>query len=241
MDEHRGIGIAVPGPWHDRSELVRAIAASNEAKALFAGLILMDVERKRHVELQVYDRDDDLVRAMTKGSANAFDEATLAAIGDHVILPVLRFEAGGDDLAERLAFFTTAMRKAGGLGVMIEASGVAHPWERWEPLLAKGDPHSLYQALIVRVKGAGELASFGMRQFDLPDALVPANDLEAAWTLADFDIYRWVENPQLKSGHTFSRKADAPRYRLQLVEDARYAKGHHYLNPHGVWHLTRAG
>ena len=239
MDENAGIWIAIPGPWKDQSGLVRAIAQTNDAKVLFAGMILLDVERKRHVELIVHDRDEELALSMRKGSGDAFDEATIAAIAANGTVSMLRLEIS-DDVAERLSFFTSAMRKAGGLGVQIEASGVAHPWQRWIDLVTKGDPHSLYQALMVHVAGEGDLTSFGMRQVDLPDASTPQTaGPEAAWLLTAFNLYQWFERPTFKSGQTFSMDETAPRYRLRHVPDERYEPGHPYLNPHGVWQLTQ--
>jgi hypothetical protein len=238
MDEPSGILIAVPGPWRSRTELVQAIAASNAAKAMFAGLILLDVEGQRHVELVAHDHDPDLARSMHAGSAGAFDDVTQAAIGAHGLLPVIRVDAALEGLAERLRFFTGVLRKAGGLGVRVEASGVAHPWERWERLLDKGDAQSLYHALVVHVGGAATaLSSFGMRQFELPDAAAPFSDLDAAWVIATFNLYQWTEQPVVQAGQTFSMAPDSPRYRLHHTPDTRYEPGHHYLNPHGVWEL----
>jgi hypothetical protein len=239
MDAASGIFIAIPGPWQSRTQLVQAIAESNMAKALFAGVILLDIDRGRHVELFVHDRDPALARTMLSGSGEAIDDVALAAIDAHALLTVLCFDAKPDGLAERLAFFTSTLRKAGGLGVRVEASGVAHPWSRWEQLLEKGDAHSLYHALVVHV-GGGEtngLSSFGMRQFELPDAMAPFSDLDAAWLIATFNLYQWTEQPVFKDGQTFSMDKDSPRYRLNHTPDTRYEPGHHYLNPNGIWEL----
>jgi hypothetical protein len=240
MNQLSGIRIAIPGPWRSRTELVQAIAKGNAAKAMFAGLILLDVEPQRHVELVVHDHDPDLGRSMHSGSAGAFDDVTQAAIGAHALLPVIRVDATFEGLAERLRFFTSVLRNAGGLGVRVEASGVAHPWERWERLLDKGDAQSLYHALVVHVGGGGtELSSFGMRQFELPDASAPFSDLDAAWLIATFNLYQLSEHPVFKNGQTFSMDQESPRYRLKHSPDSRYTPGHPYLNPHGVWLLQR--
>jgi hypothetical protein len=229
-----------PDPGTTKQTWYVPIAQSNDAKALFAGMILFDVERKRHVELMLHDRDEDLSEAMRKGSADAFDAATRAAIADHKTVPVLRFEHA-TDLADQLSFFTSAMRKARGLGVHVEASGVAHPWQRWTELISKGDPHSLYQALMVHVAGESDLTSFGMRQVELPDASAPRTaDQDAGWLLTAFNLYHWFEKPTFTSGQTFSVDEAAPRFRLHHGPDDRYEDGHPYLNPHGVWKLTPA-
>jgi Domain of unknown function (DUF4261) len=81
------------------------------------------------------------------------------------------------------------------------------------------------------------LASFGMRQFGLPDAAAPFSDLDAAWVIATFNLYQLTERPVFQDGQTFSMDQDSPRYRLQHSPDTRYEPGHPYLNPQGVWDL----
>jgi hypothetical protein len=45
----------------------------------------------------------------------------------------------------------------------------------------------------------------------------------------------------MQDGHTFGRaNAGAVRYQLKHAADRRYPEGHPYLNPHGVWGLTRS-
>ncbi len=233
-----GIILAIPGPWRDRKELIGAIVKANAGQAIAAGMILMDVTAKRHAEFQVWERDDDLAQAMFKGSGKTLDADTVAAIERHAIVPTLTIDATAEGLAERLAFFSGVMRKAGGVAVKVDKSGVCHPWERWERRLT-ANPWDLYYALMVSVADAGRISSFGMKQFERPDASIPeAGGPDVAQTLAAFNIYQWTEQPVFKDGHTFSPEADAQRYRLMHIEDHRYGQDHPYTNPQGLWQLT---
>jgi len=236
-----GVLVTVPGPWRDRSELVRAIAKSNMDEAIFAGALLMDVEHNRFAELWIFDADPELEQSMRLGSGNAFDPATLAAIADHGLAATLVVDGAREGLAERLSFFTEALRKAGGHGVKLEKSGVSHPWERWRKLLDAGDPQSLYFALMVQVRWEDRLTVFGMSQLGLADAsFPPQSDGGAPHLLAQFNLYQWLEQPRLQTGHTFSLSEDAPRFRLELVHDDRYPGNEVLTNPQGIWLATPA-
>ena len=242
-----GIVLTIPGPWKDRSELITSIAGKNMGEAIAAGAILMDIKGKRHVEFDTFDHDDALAKSMQNGSGKVLDAATFAALEKHTFSAALTFAATGQATAERLAFFSGAVRKAGGIAVKVEKSGVAHPWDRWEKLVNENNPYQLYRALMVHVPIDGRITSFGMTQFDLPDASLPdvaasaGKPMEFQNTLAEFNIYRWTEKPTLQSGHTFSLAQDSTRFRMQLVKDTRYPADHHFTNPHGLWELTPVG
>lgn len=229
--------VFIPGPWADHTEAIRAIAEANEGKVLAAGGIMMDVAGRRHAAFWTEDADPALAESMQKLSGNALDEQTIAAIQNQKSRVVLAMEPTWEGLAERVAFFTAAVRKAGGYAVAVRRPGLAHPWERWETLLGDGELWSLYRALIVHVTWEDELTCFGMAQFGLPDASVPANLDDAAWTLAQLNVYELVEQPDLRDGHTFRKDAESPRLRLHHAPDDRYPPEHPCHNAHGVWHL----
>jgi hypothetical protein len=236
-----GIVIFMPGPWASHSDAIRAIAGANMGRAIAGGSILADIKGKRHAEFFTAQADPNLAVSMQKLSANAFDDATLAQIAAHKSLVYLTIDPAHEGLAERLAFFTHVVRSAGGLGVALRRTGLAHPWQRWDELLGRGDPQSLYRALVVHVPWDDEVTSFGMSQFGLPDTSVPKHlGDDSLWTLGIFNLYQWTEAPDLRSGHTFGKDAQSPRMRLDHVADTRYPPSNPTRNPHGLWRLTPA-
>lgn len=238
-DDQPGIVLAFPGPWADKAACRAAIAKTHLGVA--AGLIILDMGSQSSAGFWIEPRADTLSRDMSAGSGRAFDDAALNQIGNHTLLPHICIDPGEAGFAAKSRAFSEIMKAAGAYGVYISRTGIAHPFERWDDLLAAGDPASLYYALIVHVKTDHEtLSSFGMKQFGLPDAMVPADPSGEggdAHTLQAFNLYHWIEGPAFEDGETFSAAADAPRFELTLFEDERYPPGHHHLNPHGVWQL----
>jgi hypothetical protein len=239
-----GIALWIPGPWKDRSEFIKAIAATDTG-VIAAGGMMVEAAHQRHAMFEVLEPDGNLTKEMFIGSGRSLDGATLEAIEGHNSIAALLLPDTGEALAETLGVFTRAVRAAGGIAVKVHFSGLSHGWDRREGELSADQPPGLFRLLVVQVPDpqAGVVSSFGMKQFSLPDASVEddGEGFDAAWALFEFNIYLWREHPSLDDGHTFSRPIqDAPWYRLKHQSDGRYPEGHTYVNPQGLWELTFA-
>jgi hypothetical protein len=141
----------------------------------------------------------------------------------------------------RLLKFTEVLSKCGGIAVKLETSGIAHEWERWFELLRSDNPFDPYCASVVLVGDERFYYSCGMQNFSLPNAQISnrLDAVEAADSINRFNYWQIVENPVLKSGHTFSLTSDSPRFRLELLKDKRHSEDDLFYNPGGVWELRR--
>jgi hypothetical protein len=239
-----GVALWIPGPWEDRSEFVKAIAATDTG-VIAAGGMMVEAAHQRHAMFELLDPNDNLTKEMFIGSGRTLDGATLEAIEGHNSIAALLIPDTGDALVETLGVFVHAVRAAGGFAVKVHFSGLTHGWDRWESELSADQPAGLFRLLVVQVPDpeAGVVSCFGMKQFGLSDASVEddGEGFDAAWVLFEFNIYLRAQRPGLKDGHTFSRPIEgAPWYRLKHVSDGRYPEGHPYVNPQGVWELTFA-
>jgi hypothetical protein len=140
---------------------------------------------------------------------------------------------------ERLRKFTEVLQGAGGFGVKVESSGVAHGWERWFSLLA-GSTFDAYCSAVTLIGDTQRYYSCGMHHFGLPETSLPRSIEigEAAKLMNQFNMYQIVEHPQFESGHTFSVAPDAPHFRVTLAPDSRHAADDLFHNPHGIWDLS---
>ena len=163
----------------------------------------------------------------------------LGRIEDLAPLVYLHFPLDVLDQRERILKYTQIVQRLGGLGVKLESSGNAHPWERWFALLSS-TPYDIYNAVIVLVADTDDYYSCGMHHFGLPECETPrALDIgEAADLMNQFNFWQISERPELSStGHTFSVTATAPRFRLSRHQDTRHDGESLFHNPNGTWRL----
>jgi hypothetical protein len=105
------------------------------------------------------------------------------------------------------------MKRAGGLAVKVESSGVAHEWDRWFSLLS-GSTFDAYCGAVTLIGDSDRYYSCGMHHFGLPESSLPTSIAigEAADFMNRFNLYQIIERPELATGHTFSLAPDAPYY-----------------------------
>ena len=206
---------------------------------MFAGQILANPKSKDHVGLELYEADQDMLKAFEYAGQGKIAASTLDLISGHTMTAYLHFPlvVAGQQL--RLKRFTTVMREVGGVAVKIETSGIAHEWEMWEGIMNSENPFDLYRGFVTLIGDDGCYYSCGMHHFDLPEAQVSRSVeiTEAADLLNRFNYYRIVDRPYLESGHTFSISVDSPSYQLELVADHRHAKDDLFHNAHGLWEM----
>lgn len=232
--------LCVPGAWVDAGDFTARVAALRGHYS-DAGRLSVDLDDIADIELDIVAADPRLAVAFRIASQGKMDEGTLKEIGRHTAVAYLRFPAALDAQANRLLKFCRFMERAGGLGVKVETSGVAHGWAHWANLLKGGLPGQ-YAAGVTLVTSADFYHSCGMHNFGLPDCEVPGTlEFDVAINLINqFNFWRLSALPVLSSGHSFSLGKGAPGYTLNEQSDERHAPDSPLCNPHGLWRLDLA-
>jgi hypothetical protein len=233
--------VCVPGTWESRKAFLEAIVTTTSGEFMFAGMILAHPKGKDHVELEFYERCDQMAEVFSHAGQGKLSDETLTKITHHKSVVYLHFPRDITSQRFRLVKFTEVISRCGGIAVKLENSGIAHEWERWFSLLRSDNPFDTYCASVVLTGDHQHYYSCGMQGLGLPDAQISSDfDIqEAADLLNQFNYYQLVEKPNLESGHTFSLTADSPRFRIELLTDERHSGDDLFHNPHCVWDLTR--
>lgn len=233
--------LCIPGPWKDRGEFVITVASANNEEFIFAGSVLLNLRQQDHVPLDYAPGDSQMRKAFEIGAQGKISAMVLDRISQHRGVAYLHFPIGIIGQKERIATFTEALKRSGGLGVKVESAGVAHEWDYWFAALRSENPFDLYRTFVVLVGDSLHYFSCGMHHFGLPDVEVERS-LEmnqAADLMNRFNYWQIVEEPKIAAGHTFSITADAPRYRIAQKNDSRHETSDLYHNPNGLWSLKR--
>jgi len=231
--------LCVPGPWKDRTEFITAIVQATGGGFMFAGQILTQPSRYRHVDCEFCFGDDRMRDAFEAAGQGRLETGLLDEIGRNQSVLYLSFYPSFVNEREKLISFSQALQIAGGFAVKVESSGVAFSWETWMELITSDSEFDWYSSMVILVADDDWYYSCGMRHFELPDAEVPTElGLEAGAELINmFNFSNFHDQLQLGNGHTFSLRMDWPRFRLSSHADVRHEPGELYHNPNGLWRL----
>ncbi|MET7140640.1 DUF4261 domain-containing protein [Xanthomonas sp. PPL139] len=237
MIEPPKIVLCIPGPWPDRSELLARIV-QDSGGYLFAGQVLMHMDSGQACELQHEPHDARMADAFAAAGPHWRGSADMARIGTHASVVYLIGAGGSRVRAETMMRAAAALLDAGGLGVKVESSGVAHSPADWRQLCADLPLGSAHRAYVLNITGE-QVHSCGMHQFGMKDAIVAAQAApDPVGLLHTFTCYLFNEAPDVREGHTFSVAHGAPRYRLQAEASSQFQPGDLFANPYGLWRLT---
>jgi len=230
----------IPGPWADRSDFIKSIITITKGEYLFAGNLLANANRKEHFELDFCEADPNMVEAFRYAGQGKIREETLRTITEHKSVVYLLSPLHILEEKEKLRRFLDVLKLAGGFAVKIESSGIAHDWETWTECITSDLPFDLYRAFTLLIGDTDSFYSCGMHHFNLPDVEVPSNRgvEHGAELINQFNLYQFIEEPNLQHGNTFSLSEEAPRYRLAEVKDTRHTSDELFHNSRGLWKLS---
>lgn len=229
--------LCIPGRWADRTELIARIVEHGDGY-LFAGGVLMHPPTQAMFELHVEPADPRMASAFRAAGRHWVDDDAMAAIAEHTTVLYLVGQGGSRERASEFMNAAAALLKAGGLGVKVESTGIAHTPQDWLDMTANQYLFAAYRAFVITITDSGAY-SCGMHNFGLPDAIVDASASDDAAKLAStFSYYLFTEEPTIREGQTFSVGPDAPLYRLSKEPCTAYEDDSLFTNPFGMWRLT---
>ena len=231
--------LCIPGPWKSRDELVKAVVESNDGKFLIAGNVLFRPELNEGYDIDVCTADPRMHASFMVGGQHWKDSAEMARIAEHKRVVYIVEENGGSiEKAARLMHAAIGLLNAGGFGVKVESSGMAHTPDSWRDF-AKSIflDKSLHASHVIYLTG-DDCISCGMHILGYKDAIVAEEDAEnPVELLQTFTHYMVMEKPVLGDGHTFRTDSKAPRYRMTHEPCTQHDADSLFFNPFGMWRL----
>lgn len=240
--------VGVPHPAPDERALHQAVNArldGPDPPLLVAGRAAVELGGDgAGVGFEVAGHDPAMVPAFAAAGRGRMTEAEIARVGEHGTCAYVVADDGGTiETATRVLRAARAVVLAGGLGVKVESSGVAHSPERWLSFGRDPDPHDLVAAFVAVVRHPeGWTRTCGLHALGWPEASAPVGDDPAAavdlvLTLAHHLV---GDEPVLETGQTFGVAPGARAHRLTLEPDAYAPPDDLFHNPFGVWTLRPA-
>jgi hypothetical protein len=201
-------------------------------------MLLMNLETKETCEIQIEARDERMASAFKAAGPHWVDAVEMKSIDTHSSVVYLIGHGGSQTNLAPLMHAARALLNAGGLGVKVESTGVAHSPEAWRRLCDELHLFSAHEAWVLYITG-DDAYSCGMHNLGLKDAIVASDLVESpADLLRAFTHYIFSERPKVRSGQTFSVAVDAPIYRVVDDEGIQYDASSLFNNPYGFWRLV---
>ena len=235
------IVLCIPGPWESSAELIPALIGADSGY-LYAGSVMMHIETGFACRALLEEHDPAMAGAFAAAGHHWAGSEAMDRIAGHrgVVYLVARGE-GSEQVSRRLMQAAAALLTAGGLGVKVESTGLAHDPQTWRELSGDASPAALHRAFVVYVNAAADVYSCGMHNLGLRDAIVArAPGADGAELLRVFTGYLATEAPAIEAGQTFSPDADGPVYRILEDAGVDYGQASLFNNPYGSWRLAPA-
>jgi hypothetical protein len=201
------IALRIPGKWSHPSELVQRLP--EDCRLTADALQLPDGTK---VDFGAMAPDDQFVQIFRTSCRNPPTPEELATVDGYLVNLTLSGPGGSLAAAHTMMRAASVLVRAGGAGVFIDNSTVAHGGAQWLDMTEDGGPDALSFAFVAIVQGRAEVYTMGMHVLGLRDVVMNRADAKTK----GFDIVEVIrylargEKP-VEDGHVLA-DLDGPRF-----------------------------
>lgn len=190
-------------------------------------------------ELYVLPADDEFPQVFANSCPKLPTEDERERIDNYRVNVCLCGRGGSLAAARRLMEGVAAVLAAGGAGVFVDNSGIAHGASDWLTLLDSADNGGLYWAFVSAVRSDEELYSLGMHVLGRRDAIIPRTDDDERdyRTLHSFLGFTAFSGAKIGDGDVVGDPV-LPTFRAHVQDDDRVPADAPMFNPYGRWRLV---
>ena len=222
------IALRIPGQWSHPRDLIQRLPAGCRLTA--ETLILPD---NTPVEFGAMGADDQFAQIFRSSCRQPAAEDELATVANYTVNVLLSGPGGSMQAARTMMQAAAAVVQAGGAGVFIDNSALAHGGRLWLEMTEDGGPDALSFAFVAIVRGQADVWTMGMHVLGLRDVVMKRQDI-GVHGLEIVDVIRYLargEKP-IGDGHVL---ADLNGLRFQAVtqDSAKVPAGSPLHNPFG--------
>ena len=194
------LDLRIPGTWSHPRELIERLPAG--CRLTPEALILPDETR---VDIGFLEADGQFAQIFRTSCRQPATDDELATVDGYTVNVTLSGPGGSMEAAHTMMQAATVLIRAGGAGVFIDNSGLAHGGGHWLDLTEDGGPDALSFAFVAIVRGKTDVWTMGMHVLGLRDIVMRRADIETH----GFDIVeviRYVSRGEkpLDDGHVLA-------------------------------------
>jgi hypothetical protein len=173
------VALRIPGQWSGPEELIRRLPAG--CRLTPEALVLPD---STQVEFGAAPADDEFAKIFRSSCREPPRADELRTVDGYTVNAFLSGPGGSLSAARRMMQAGAALVRAGGAGVFIDNSALAHGGHDWLEMTDDASPDALSFAFVAIVRGKADVWTMGMHVLGLRDVVMKRADVEAG----GFDI-----------------------------------------------------
>jgi hypothetical protein len=190
------------------------------------------------IEFGVVAADDQFADVFRVSCRQPATEEELAAVDQYTVNVILTGPGGSLDAARTMMQAGAAIVQAGGAGVFIDNSALAHGGGQWLAMAEDGGPDALSFALVSIIRGEEEVWTMGMHMLGLREVVMKRADADADDS-AIIELIRYLargEKP-IDNGHVLA-DLNGPRFQVFVQLSDADLEGGPMHNPFGRLRLV---
>jgi hypothetical protein len=220
--------LRIPGTWSHPRELIERLPA--DCRFTPEALILPDASEIEFSALAADEQFAGIFRSSCRQPATA-DE--LATVDRYTVNVCLSGPGGSMEAARTMMQAGAAIVRAGGAGVFIDISALAHGGENWLAMTEDGGPDALSFAFVAIVRGRAEFWTMGMHVLGLRDVVMKRADVEVGgFDIVEMIRYLSLGDKPVGDGHVIA-DLDGPRFQAFTQDSTAERVGSPMHNPFG--------
>ncbi|HEX7450054.1 MAG TPA: hypothetical protein VF306_21015 [Pirellulales bacterium] len=226
--------LRIPGGWSHPRELLKRMPDGFRLKP--ESLLLPD---GTEVELAIIPPDDQFADIFNTACRRPATDEEREIVEHYTVNIGLTGPGGSLDAARATMQAGAAIVRAGGAGVFIDNSALAHGGGDWLEMADDGGPDALSFAFVSIIAAQREIETMGMHVLGLPDLVMRYSDSGSDGdTIVDVIRYLAAGEKPMGDGHLLADDRGALRFRVTATPSDERAVPSPMHNPFGRLRLT---
>ncbi len=223
------ITLRIPGAWSHPQELLERLPEGFRLNP--ESVLLPDGTETEFTPMGA--RMGNLAQVFESACRRPPTDDELAVVARYTVNVALSGPGGSLESALAMMQAGAAFVKAGGAGVFIDNSAMAHGGRDWVAMTDDGGPEAISFAFAAIIRGKREVYTMGMQVMGFPDILMRTADVdERGETVIDIIRYICGGDRPIDVGH-FLGDEIGPRFQVVANENDQFEAASVMHNPYG--------
>src|SRR6266550_3777870 len=227
------IALRIPGQWSHPRDLIQRLPPG--CRLTGEALVLPDATE---IEFGAAKADNQFAQIFRSSCRQPATDDELATVDGYTVNVFLSGPGGSLQSARTMMQAAAAVVRAGGAGVFIDNSALAHGGQNWLAMTDDGGPDALSFAFVGIIRGNTDVRTMGMHVLGLRDVVMKRADVE----VGGFDIVEVIRYlargaKPVGDGHVIA-DLDGPRFQCFAEDGEAKLAGSPMYNPFGRLRLV---